>query len=56
VQFQVESVDFPFEKNYSANNYTEAYFSHFLGVNKTISDSGSIVNRNDFANGCALYA
>jgi hypothetical protein len=59
VQFQVESVDFPykpFETNYSANNYTEAYFSHFLGVNKSISDSGSIIDRNDFANGYALYA
>jgi hypothetical protein len=59
VQFQVESVDFPykpFETNYSANNYTEAYFSHFLGVNKSLSDSGSIIDRNDFANGYALYA
>jgi hypothetical protein len=39
VQFQVESVDSlykPFETNYSAYNYTEAYFSHFLRVNKTI--------------------
>jgi hypothetical protein len=36
VQFQVESVDFPykpFETNFSANNYTEAYFSHFPVVN-----------------------
>jgi hypothetical protein len=41
--------------NYAAN-YTEAYFSHFPEVNKTISDSGSIINRNDFANGLALYA
>ena len=59
VQFQVESVDFPykpFETYYSAYNLTEAYFSHFLGVNKSISDSGSIIDRNDFSNGYALYA
>jgi hypothetical protein len=60
VQFQFESVDMPykpFETNYTSGNYTEVYFSHFLGVNnKTISDSGSIINRNDFANGFALYA
>ena len=59
VQFQVESVDIPykpFETNYANGNYTEVYFSHFLGVNKTISDSGLIINRNDFANGYALYA
>jgi hypothetical protein len=60
VQFQVESVDMsykPFETNYTSGNYTEVYFSHFLGVNnKTISDSDSIINRNDFANGYALYA
>ena len=40
----------------ATGNFTEAYFSHFLGVNKTISDSGSIINREDFANGYALYA
>ena len=59
VQFQIESVDIPykpFETNYATGNFTEAYFSHFLGVNKTISDSGSIINREDFANGYALYA
>jgi hypothetical protein len=47
----------PFETNYTSGNYTEVYFSHFLGVNnKTISDSGSIINGKDYANGNALYA
>ena len=59
VQFQVESVDIPykpFETDFSTENFTEAYFSHFLGVNKNISDVGSIVTRDDFAKGYALYA
>ena len=59
VQFQVESVDIPykpFETDFSTENFTEAYFSHFLGVNKTISDVGSIVTRDDFAKGYAIFA
>ena len=59
VQFQVESVDIPykpFETDFSTQNYTEAYFFHFLGANKTICDDGSIITREDFKGGYALYA
>ena len=43
VQFQIESTDVPykpFQTDLSTENFTEAYFSHFLGVNKTICDAG----------------
>ena len=59
VQFQIESVDIPykpFETDFSTENFTEAYFSHFLGANKTVCDAGSIITRNDFKNGYAIYA
>ena len=57
VQFQIVDVPYkPFVTDFTTENYTEAYFSHFLGINKTVSDAGSIITRSDFANGYALYA
>ena len=59
VQFQLDGSDIPykpFKNDFKKGNYCGAYFSHFLGINKFISDAGSVVDYNDFANGFAIFA
>ena len=59
VQFQLDGNDIPykpFKLKFKDNNINEAYFSHFLGVNKNISDIGSSIDINDFQKGYAIFA
>jgi len=46
----------PIQLDYERGLYIRAYDSMFAGTGKLCKDEGLYINRNDYANGCALYA
>lgn len=44
------------ELDFENGNYSRGYYSLFLGNNKGLSNTGSIINLDDFGKGYAIYA
>ena len=59
ISFSVDGVDMPhkpIEMDFNNKNFTQAYYSLFLGLNKNISDTGSVIEKSDFEKGYSLFA
>lgn len=45
----------PFTPNYKTNNYTPEYLSLFTGTGKYRTQAGNYINKEDYANGFAIF-
>ena len=59
IGLSIDGEDAPYkaiELNFDAGNYIMGYYSLFTGVNKSVTESGNFIDRDDYANGYTLFA